>query len=342
MDESRRSPTFSGRRTAAGLAFAVACLLTLAPASFEASAPAATALRFGKLPGRALAGQAVTVAVERARPGARCSLAVSYGRSAQTGIAPAIAANGGASWTWTIPQTVQANRAKLTVACSGSKRITAGLLVVGSLVPPRMSVEKDGFSVRTSTTGSSDASYGVIIRNHSPNADAENVSVLVNFVLANDHLLGSTSSTISSIPANSSYALGGSLGFPGAAPIARLEVVIHVGATNRHTGHPPALDNIVVEPSPYEQSWVGDVAGEVINNDPHQMLQSTSYSAVVLDAAGNILGGGSGQTYGPSLPPGTREVFKLTSGGFKDIPVQPGLTAIVSATPTWQPASPSA
>jgi hypothetical protein len=46
--------------------------------------------------------------------------------------------------------------------------------------------------------------------------------------------------------------------------------------------------------------------------------------------------GGTGQTYGAALPPGTREVFKVTGGGFSDIPFVQGLTAIVSAIPTWQ------
>jgi hypothetical protein len=81
------------------------------------------------------------------------------------------------------------------------------------------------------------------------------------------------------------------------------------------------------------------VAGEVINNDPALLLQSTQYSAVIFDSAGNVLGGGSGSTSG-TLPPGTRMVFKLNGGGFRDIPVEKAATVLVSAIPTWQrPAS---
>ena len=156
-------------------------------------------------------------------------------------------------------ESIQANVARLSATCAGSKKIAGGLLVVGGLIPPRISVQKDGFSVRTSTTGSADASYGILVRNQSPNADALNVTVLINFVLANDHLLGSTSANISEIPAGSTYALGGNLSFPGAAPIARLETVIQVGGSQRHAGHAPALDNIVIEPGTYDPSWVGDV-----------------------------------------------------------------------------------
>jgi hypothetical protein len=115
------------------------------------------------------------------------------------------------------------------------------------LADPAAPVGREGRLLRTSPRGSADVSYGIIIRNHSPNADALNVRVLVNFVLANKHLLGSASNTISLIPAGSSYALGNNLGFPGAAPIARLEVVIQLAGTNRHVGrvaparHAPGL-----------------------------------------------------------------------------------------------------
>ena len=340
MRRQPHRPVASERhRAALASVLGLVAVLTLPPAGQGAGTPASTGLRFSNLPARAVAGQSVTVAVARARAGARCALAVSYGPSSgQDGLEPTIAVHGGASWSWKIPDTIQANRAKLTVNCAGSKRISTSLLVVGSLIPPRMSVVKDGWSVRTSSLGT-DASYGVIIRNHSPNADALHVNVLVNFVLANDHLLGSASTTIPVIPAGTDYNLGGNLGFPGAAPVARLEVVIQVGATDRHNARAPALDNIVIEPSGYDPGWVGDVAGELINNDPHLLLSSVQYSAVILDPAGNVLGGGTGSSYGASLPPGTRVVFKLTSGGLRDIPIEKAATVQISATPTWQPSA---
>ncbi len=337
MEEGRTVAIVHRSRIAASAAIALVGLLTLAPASFEAGGTAT--LRFSALPARAVAGEGVTVSVAGARPGALCSLAVSYAKDAnQGGLAPATAVGGQARWSWTIPDTVQANIAKLSVTCASSKRISGRLLVVGSLVPPRLSVVKDGFSTRTSSAGNTDVSYGVIIRNTSPNADALNVNVLVNFVLGDDHLLGSTSTTISVLPAGTTYNLGGNMNFPAAAPIARLEIVMQVGGRAKHTGHPPALDNVVIEPSLYDKGWVGDVAGEVINNDPSLSLQSVQYSAVILDAAGNVLGGGNGTSYG-ALPPGTRMVFKLTGGGLRDISMDSAASVLVSPTPTWQHAA---
>ena len=268
---------------------------------------------------------------------ALCSLAVDYARSgSEPGISPAVAVGGRATWSWTIPDSTPADFAKLNVACAGSKRISSKLLVVGSLLPPRLTVVKDGFSTRASTTGSTSVSYGVLVRNQSSTTDALNVNVLVNFELADGRLLGSNSTNVPLIAAGSTYALGTAFTFPAAAPIARLEIVMQVGKSAKHTGHPPALDNIVIEPGQFDQSWVGDVAGEVTNDDPTLTLQSTSFSAVILDGAGNVVGGGSGSSFG-SLPPGTRMVFKLTGGGFNDIPTDKAASVIVSAIPTWQP-----
>ena len=86
----------SRRRAALGLTVAAVGLLTLAPASLEAGNPAA--LQFTHLPGRAVAGQAVSVTVSHARPGALCSLAVKYAKDpGQTGLQPKMAVNGLAS-----------------------------------------------------------------------------------------------------------------------------------------------------------------------------------------------------------------------------------------------------
>jgi hypothetical protein len=325
------------RRILLGAAAALLAGLALAPASFEASDP--SGIVFSLLPARTVAGEGVTVAISHARPGAVCSLAVRYARNGnQTGLTTAVAIGGRASWSWKVPDSIQADFATLNAACAGSKRISGKLLVVGSLTPPKLAVQKDGFSIRPNPGGSTSVSYGVLIHNQSPNEDALNVSVLVNFVLADGHLLGSTPTTVPLIAAGSTYALGNAMTFPAAAPIARLEIVMQVGTAKAHTGHPPALDNVVIEPSLLEPAWVGDVAGEVIDNDPTLTLQATQFSAVILDAAGNVLGGGTGSTFG-SLPPGTRMVFQLSGGGFSDIPTSQAASVLVSAIPTWQPSA---
>ena len=328
------------RRGRVLLAVVATTFAVLALGAGGVAAGGRSGLSFTKLPSRAVAGKTVTVVVAVPKGNPLCTLRVKYANGvAQQDIRPAPASAGHVRWSWSVPETAQAGVARLSVSCGASGRVGGGMLIVGSLIPPRISVEKRGFSVRVHPYGGSDVSYGVILRNHSPNADAVNVTVLVNFVMADNNLIGSASTNIPLIPAGSDYALGSNLGFPGAAPVDRLEIVIQVAGLVKHTaGHQPALANVAIEPSLYDPGWVGDIAGELINNDSRLFLQSTSFSAVLFDSAGNVVGGGNGYNYG-TLPPGTRMVFKLTGGGFNDIPLDKAASVMVTTTPTWKPPS---
>jgi hypothetical protein len=205
-------------RRQALLTVAALALAALALGVGSVAASSRAGVRFTNLPSRAVAGRTVTVVVAVAKGNPLCSLSVKYANGvAQQGLRPSPPSAGRASWSWTIPDTAQAGVARLAVSCGASGHASGGLLVVGSLIPPRITVEKRGFSVRVHSYGGSDVSYGVILQNHSPNADAVNVNVLVNFVLADNNLIGSSSTNIPLIPAGSTYTLGSNLGFPGAA-----------------------------------------------------------------------------------------------------------------------------
>ena len=197
----------------------------------------------------------------------------------------------------------------------------------------RASLEQVAFSTRPQRFGGgTDVSYGVVLSNDTPGQDALNLSVLVNFVGPNDHLIGSATSSIDAIPAGGQYALGSSMSFPGAAPIVRLETVIQVGSHQPSSLHYPVVSNIYLEPG-FDAAWLGAVDGEISNVDPAQVLRYTGLSAVVFDASGNVIGGGTGTAFA-SLPPGAREFFKATSG-FDAIPLGQAASAMVSLTPTW-------
>jgi hypothetical protein len=317
--------------------------LALATGGLVLAASAATASRprvdFVQTPERVVKGNAITAGVA-APAGALCSLSVRYaGGSRQKGLQPTHAVGGRASWSWTVGLHTKAGAARMTASCGRAGRAVRTLIVVGQLVPPRIAVLKDGFSVRPHDYGAgSDVSYGVILRNSSPNADAVNVNVLVNFVLGNSKLLGSQSTNISLLRAGSTYALGTSMTFPGAAPIVRLEVVVQVGDKQAATRRQPAIANVVIEPDQSKPQFLGDVAGEVINTDARMTLQNAQLSAVVLDKDGNVVGGGNGGLFF-QLPSGTRAVFKLTSG-FGAVPTAKAASTVVSVVPTWkQPGS---
>src|SRR5262249_19562928 len=158
--------------------------------------------------------------------GTSCSLSVRYANGArQSGLKPVRAAGGQASWTWHVLLGTKAGAARMSATCGHAGRASRTLIVVGQLAPPQITVGQDGWSVHYKSFGGASISYGVILKNHSSNADALNVNVLVNFVEPNNHLFASSSRNVNVIPAGSEYALGYGFDVPGVPPIARLEVV---------------------------------------------------------------------------------------------------------------------
>ncbi len=267
------------------------------------------------------------------RPAHACSLRVRYSDgSLQPGLAAALPLNGVVSWTWPVPTTAQAGAALATVTCGRAGSVSRRLVVVGRLVAPRIVVTQTGFSTRPSFAGTR-LSYGVILHLDSTARDASSVTVQTNFVLADDHLLGTDTQHVSAIAAGSDYALGNTVTFPGSAPIARLEVVVQVGGFAPHALHLPTLANIHLVPEPSDPAWVGNVEGELQNTDPALTLTSASLSAVVFDASGNILGGGNGYAIN-ALPPGARAFLQI-GNGLDVIPSDKAASALVSLVPTW-------
>lgn len=292
-----------------------------------------------KLVGSARAYQGKPYTVSVAGKGAACSLTVRYSDGAtQAGLLGTSSGNGRVTWKWTLPQLTAPGPALLSARCGVSKG-TRKITVVGSLVPPKIVVTKSGWSVRERAFAGATVSYGVLLRNTSPNVNAMSVNVQVNFVLADNKLIGTATQQVPTIGAGETYNFAGSLAFPGAAPIAKLEFVILVGAREKAAKTPkPGLDSIAVIPAQFEPAWTGWVQGEVVNDNAKLMLRSTNLSAVLFDAAGKVLGGASGSAYNP-LPPGTRQVFKLTNG-IDSIPFSKVASVSISAIPSWETNAP--
>ena len=278
----------------------------------------------------------VTLGVKKATP--MCTLTVRYKDGAlQSGLTGIPVSGGKATFRWTIPQLAAPGPARLTARCG---RATAkwGITVVGTLIPPKIVVVKSGYSVRQRQIGST-VSYGVVLKNTSPNANALKVSIQVNFVMADSNLVGTATQSIPLINAGSTFNYAGSLAFPGAAPVAKLEFVIIVGAREKSRKVPnPSLANVAWIPQQFDPIWTAWVQGEVINSHPSYTLKNTQLSAVLFDAEGNVLGGATGSAYNV-LPPGTRQVFKLT-GSVDAVPYAKVASVDISLTPSWETPAP--
>jgi hypothetical protein len=321
------------RRYIAILATGAAVLMGVA--GFAAAADARTAkLAFTRAPATALQGKVVKIAVAT-KPAVRtrCAFSVRYKDGALDRQIVYTQAGGVASWDWRVPDVAQPGRASLSVSCTGAGTVTKPITVVGTLIPPKIVVADQGFSIRVRT--GSVVSYGLMLQNTSPNADALGVYVLVNFVMADGQAIGTKTETIDAIPAGTTFAYGGSLNFPGAAPVVRLEVVVKVGGRQRHLIHQPLVQSIGIVPGLRDAMWVGEVNGEIVNDHPSLNVSRAKISTVVFDVNGLIVGGGSGSA-SALLPPGTREVFKINSG-VDAIPWARASRAAVSLYATYTP-----
>ena len=302
---------------------------------FAAVADARTSkIAFTRAPATALQGKLVKIAVAT-KPvvNARCTLVVRYQDGAVERLT-SFTRQGVASWDWRLPEVAQPGRARLAASCGSAGSVTKYVTVVGTLIPPKIVVADQGFSVRAKPTGS-EASFGLMLKNSSPNADALDVYVLVNFVMADGQAIGTKTETIEAIPAGTTFAYGGSLRFPGAAPVARLEVVVKVGGRQRRLIHQPLVQSIGIVPGRRDAMWVGEVNGEIVNDHVSLNVSRAKLSTVVFDASGAIIGGGSGNATA-LLPPGTREVFVITTG-VDAIPWGRAARAAVSLFATYTP-----
>jgi len=313
----------------------LAVAAALAVAFFAGSASGrAQGVTFIAGPGRVVQGNPATFSISVSPSGGRCSLSVRYKSGArQKGLRSVSAVAGVASWTWTVPQRVQPGRARVTASCSRAGRATRTLIVIGQVLPPKIDIVQSGYSIRQYPFAGSGVSWGVILANRSKTQDALDVNIICNMVMTDNRLIGTTSAHISDIAAGSKHATGGELTFPGSAPVARLEIVVQIGKSGPATRVKPGISFLRIMPGMFELDYTGEIDGE-IQNDTSRTLQSADLSAVVLDSAGNILGGGTGFSFG-SLPPATRMVMKISSG-LRPIPYSKAASAIVSVVPTYK------
>ncbi len=323
----------SRSRYAIGAAAALAALAVCA----GAGAASAWTLRVSFMPTRVYQGLPTAVSVLVKPNGARCTLSVHYANgTAQAGLGPVVATKGVAQWQWQMAQFAPAGPAHAKVGCGRSGSLARVFTVVGGTVAhSKLSVVTRGYSQRPDSYGpGSTVSYGVLVDNPSATDDAENVSVLVNFVDASDHVLQSTTTRIPTIGANSTFNLGGSATLASQTPVTKLEVVVQTDSFAPHTLHVPAIENVQIAPSQFEPNWVGAVTGAVVNDDQTRVLTNAQLSIVLFDSAGNVVGGGQGYVFA-ALPPGTRSYFDASSG-FTPIPVDHASTAAISIEPSYK------
>jgi hypothetical protein len=322
----------TNRRGLIAVAIALAAI-----AAGSASAASQWTLRFSFVPQRAYQGQPAAVSVLVKPSTARCSLSVKYvDGSTQKGLGMIHASSGRALWKWNLSDVAPAGPARATVACGRSGSLSRVFTVVGgSLRHSKLTIVNTGYSQRPDRFGpGSSVSYGVVLNNPSDTEDAQSVSVQVNFLDATNHTLQSASNRIGVVRAGSTFNLGGNQAISTQTPVVKLEIIVQTDSYVKAATHEPAVENVHIVPSSFEPNWVGEVDGDLINDDPTNTLTNAQIYVVLFDSAGNVVGGGTGFMFS-TLPPGTRVYMSATSG-FTSVPTAKATTAAISIVPTYK------
>jgi hypothetical protein len=306
-------------------------------AAGSASAASQWTLRFSFVPQRAYQGTPAAVSVLVKPSSARCALSVKYvDGTYQAGLGWSRAASGRLSWKWTLAQAAPAGPARAYVACGRLGSVSRLFTVVGGTVRhSKLTIVNTGYSQRPANFGGgSTVSYGIVLDNPSNTEDAQNVSVQVNFLDSNDHTLQTATTRIGVVRAASDFNLGGYQSLATQTPVVKLEVIVQTDAYVKAATHEPAVENVHIVPSAFEPAWVGEVDGDLINDDPTDTLTGAQVYVVLFDSAGNVVGGGTGFLIA-TLPPGTRSY--MSSGlGFQAVPTEKATTAAISIVPTYK------
>lgn len=288
------------------LAPAAAALLTLALAT-GAGARTATTISAVSVPQLVLPGQHVTVTARVQPSGIPCDLLVRFADGTlQVGIPTRTSRPGRTVWRFTIEDDAPTGPARAVVSCNRLNALQTFSVRAAPVPHVNVSVLKKGFSQRGGSV-----SYGAVLHVTSADEDARDVTVLVNVADSANRLLGSAQTLVAVIPAGGTFDLGGALTLRTQA--ARIDVVVRARAAAVRPFRAPETRNVAVVPSTADAQWVGEVDGELDNTRTDATLTGARITVVLLDAAGNVLGGGAA-TSTLALPPSTRGFFTVAPG----------------------------
>ena len=292
----------------AGAALGAAVLAS----SATSAGAAASTVKFKVLPQHLFQGGPAVVSVVVTPRNRQCGLAVRYADGANQPGLVAQSAAGLREWRWTVGNSAAAGPARATVSCGRSGVLTRTITVVGgTLRHSKLTITAQGFSQRPASYGTgSSVSYGVVLHNPSPAADAQNVTVLVNFLDGSDHVLDSATTNVPAIAAASTFNLGGS---DDAREAERRWRASRSSSRRARTSRPhfTSRPSTTSRSSPARSTPTGSGRSPAssLNDHPTDLLTNAQLSIVLFDAAGHVVGGSTG-SMSSSLPPGRARVLQ--------------------------------
>ena len=127
------------------------------------------------------------------------------------------------------PRKSETRVAPATVTCGKAGKVARSFAVVGPpTAPARIVVQKNGFSQRVFFS-SRKVSYGIELSNPSPENDALEVDVLVNFLDATNRVVDTDTTNVDAVGAGTIFYLGGSTTIPDGSQVSKIEIVTRIG-----------------------------------------------------------------------------------------------------------------
>ena len=296
-------------RTALLASLAALCAVPAGATALDAG----SSLRIAFLPQKTFRGQNAKLTVVAKPAGVRCTGRVVYADGQRQGLARTTARRGKATWTWRVPLNVKLGAATVNASCARAGSVSRTITVAGAPTEPaRVEVEKEGFSQRVKS-GRREVSYGIVLANVSPENDALNVTVHVNFLDPTNTVLETDLTKVTTVGAKAQHFLGGSVTIPEGIPVSKLETIVRIGAQEPKRLKVPELTDYRILAARYDPGWVAAVMFQALNDEPLLQFSSPKISAVIFDADGNVIGGGTGSASTP-LPPLIRAQYDASSG----------------------------
>jgi hypothetical protein len=163
------------------------------------------------------------------------------------------------------------------------------------------------------SSGTPAVGYGLVLQNTSPGQDATDVQVTVNFLDPSGTIVQTDSQTVTVIPANSRFYLGGEC-FPSAHDqLSTVKAIIVPGGWQNASAKLPEITNVRIESSDLGP----EVRGVVHNTTSATLSGGAQIGMVLFNAAGKVVGGGW-TNLGNDLPAGASAAFASGSNGVDD------------------------
>jgi len=263
------------------LAAALWCTLAAASASARPSQ-----VVFLTRPASAVQGGTVSATVVLSRAVPRCTGTLRHGKTSTAKVAPVARLR--AAFAWRLPATAAPGAWTIAVECGSAGSASGSFKVTRRTAPPAavtVAVEKAGFAVAGTELG-----YGIVLRDTSPTRDAVGVTVTVNVVDAANRVLRTETTRISGLPAGSTYYFGGDVFLDAGSTPANLQVTARAESDQAKKLQAAPVTGLAAAA---DGAGKTHVQGRLTNPSVTKPMSAlTRISAVVFDAAGNVIGGG--------------------------------------------------